>query len=111
MEVKHLEGNRWEYTIGGETKTIAIATEDKEEVIKALTPTEETIAIEKARYEKLKTIEDSIKYLKKTDWVVTKTAETYFKELRGYVPEGTTLKLEEKYKDVFVKREECRENL
>jgi hypothetical protein len=109
--IRNIERNKWEYEING-TKHIIFMKEDatEQDVIDALKPpTESQIEEQKAKTLKLRQINEAKQYLADTDWMVTKVSEIKLQEELGYVPEGTTAELAEKYKDISVKRYKARE--
>jgi hypothetical protein len=64
---------------------------------------------EYSKRNKIKLLNEAKQYLADTDWMVTKVSEIKLQEELGYVPEGTTAELAEKYKDISIKRYEARE--
>ena len=109
--IRNIERNKWEYEINGTKHIIFMKEGDTEQdVIDALKPpTESQIEEQKAKILKQRKIDEAKQYLSDTDWMVTKVSETKLQEELGYVPEGTTIALIEKYKDISQKRYEARQ--
>lgn len=111
-ELKNKQLNEWEVTLDNGDKRIFIGNSThttEESVLSEYKPkTEEQIKILEEEHNSRMKIEEAKQYLNDTDWMVTKVTETKLQEELGYVPEGTTATLVEKYRDISIKRYEAR---